>query len=70
MPKAGRSVAGRHPARDIEQAQQLFGHQPRPTAEVERLLAACQAAGSTDARDGRPSFHLVSSWTVDDDPTL
>jgi tetratricopeptide (TPR) repeat protein len=35
---------------DIEQAQRLFGEQPRPTAEVERLLAACQAIGSTDYR--------------------
>ena len=28
----------------------MFGQQPRPTAEVERLLAACQAANSTDYR--------------------
>jgi hypothetical protein len=35
---------------DIEQAQRLFGQRPRPTAEVEPLLAACQAAGSTDYR--------------------
>jgi hypothetical protein len=35
---------------EIEKAQQLFGQQPRPTAEIERLLAACQAAGSTDYR--------------------
>ena len=35
---------------NIEQAQRLFGQQPRPTAEVERLLAACQTAGSTDYR--------------------
>ena len=38
------------PGCDIEQAQRLFGQQPRPTAEVERLLAACQTAGSTDYR--------------------
>ena len=45
------SIAARaQPACDIEQAQHLFGQQPRPTAEVERLLAACQAAGSTDYR--------------------
>jgi tetratricopeptide (TPR) repeat protein len=35
---------------EIEKAQQLFGQQPRPTAEVERLLSACQDAGSTDYR--------------------
>ena len=35
---------------NIEQAQRLFGQQPRPTVEVERLLAACQTAGSTDYR--------------------
>jgi Tfp pilus assembly protein PilF len=35
---------------DVEQAQRLFGQQPRPTAEVQQLLAACQAAGSTDYR--------------------
>ena len=42
--------ASAQPACDIEQAQRLFGQQPRPTAEVERLLAACRAAGSTDYR--------------------
>src|SRR5215510_8310153 len=42
--------AAAQPACDVEQAQRLFGQQPRPTAEVERLLAACQAAGSTDYR--------------------
>jgi Tfp pilus assembly protein PilF len=35
---------------DIDEAQRLFGQQPRPTAEVERLLATCQTAGSTDYR--------------------
>ena len=35
---------------EIEEAQRLFGQQPRPTAKVERLLAACEAAGSTDYR--------------------
>ena len=38
------------PGCDVEQAQRLFGEQPRPTAEVGQLLAACQAAGSTDYR--------------------
>jgi tetratricopeptide (TPR) repeat protein len=38
------------PACDIDQAQRLFGQQPRPTAEVERLLVDCQNAGSTDYR--------------------
>ena len=38
------------PACDIDQAQRLFGEQPRPTAEVERLLVDCQNAGSTDYR--------------------
>lgn len=42
--------AGAQPACDVDQAQQLFGQQPRPIAEVERLLAACEAAGSTDHR--------------------
>jgi Tfp pilus assembly protein PilF len=35
---------------DVEQAQRLFGQQPRPTAEVQQLLAACQAADSADYR--------------------
>jgi tetratricopeptide (TPR) repeat protein len=35
---------------EIDEAQRLFDHQPRQTAGVERLLAACQAAGSTDYR--------------------
>ncbi|HTB38479.1 MAG TPA: tetratricopeptide repeat protein, partial [Reyranella sp.] len=42
--------ASAQPVCDVEQAQQLFGQQPRPTAEVEQRLAACQAAGSTDYR--------------------
>jgi len=42
--------ASAQPGCDIEQAQRLFGQQPRPTAEVERLLTACQAAGATDYR--------------------
>ncbi|HEY2876457.1 MAG TPA: tetratricopeptide repeat protein [Reyranella sp.] len=35
---------------EIEEAQRLFGQQPRPTATVEPLLSACVAAGSTDYR--------------------
>src|SRR5215510_13338898 len=42
--------AAAQPACDVEQAQRLFGQQPRQSAEVERLLSACQAAGSTDYR--------------------
>lgn len=42
--------ASAQPGCDVEQAQRLFGQQPRPTAEVQPLLAACQAAGSTDYR--------------------
>jgi tetratricopeptide (TPR) repeat protein len=38
------------PGCDVDQAQRLFGQQPRPTAEVERLLAVCEAPGSTDYR--------------------
>jgi tetratricopeptide (TPR) repeat protein len=34
----------------IDEAQRLFGQQPRPTATVESLLQACVAAGSTDYR--------------------
>lgn len=44
------SIAGAQQSCEIEKAQQLFGHQPRQTAEVKRLLAACQASGSTDYR--------------------
>ncbi len=42
--------AGAQPVCDVEQAQSLFGQQPRPESEVEPILAACQAAGSTDYR--------------------
>jgi hypothetical protein len=38
------------PACDIDQAQRLFGQQPRPVETVERLLVDCQKAGSTDYR--------------------
>jgi Flp pilus assembly protein TadD len=44
------TVANAQPVCDVEQAQRLFGQQPRPTAEVETLLKACEAAGSTDYR--------------------
>ena len=32
---------------DIDEAQRLFGQQPRPVETVERLLVDCQKAGST-----------------------
>lgn len=35
---------------EIDEAQRLFGQQPRPVATVERLLLACKNAGSTDYR--------------------
>ena len=35
---------------EIDRAQQLFGETPRPTAEIEPLLAACRASGSRDYR--------------------
>lgn len=35
---------------EIEEAQRLFSERPRQTPEIERLLAACQAVGSTDYR--------------------
>ena len=35
---------------DIDEAQRLFGQQPRPVETVERLLVDCQKAGSTDYR--------------------
>jgi Tfp pilus assembly protein PilF len=35
---------------EIEEAQRLFGQQPRPVAAVQRLLSACVRAGSTDYR--------------------
>jgi len=41
---------GAQPACDVDRAQSLFGRQPRPTAEVEPLLLACEKAGSTDYR--------------------
>lgn len=44
------SVAEAQSSCQIEEAQRLFGQQPRPTTEVERLLKACQAGGSADYR--------------------
>lgn len=44
------SIAGAQPGCEIDEAQRLFGEQPQPTAEVERLLEACRASGSTDYR--------------------
>jgi tetratricopeptide (TPR) repeat protein len=44
------SIADAGPGCEIEQAQRLFGQHPRPTAQVERLLAVCQASGSKDYR--------------------
>jgi Flp pilus assembly protein TadD len=34
----------------IEEAQRLFGQEPRPVATIEPMLAACAAAGSKDYR--------------------
>ena len=46
MPSGARA----QPKCEIDEAQRLFGQQPRPTATVESLLAACVAAGSKDYR--------------------
>jgi len=35
---------------EIDEAQRLFGQQPRPNATIEPLLKACVAAGATDYR--------------------
>lgn len=35
---------------EIDEAQRLFGQQPRPVATIEPMLAACRAAGSNDYR--------------------
>lgn len=35
---------------EIDEAQKLFGQQPRPDATIEPLLKACVAAGATDYR--------------------
>ena len=44
------SIAEAQHGCEIEEAQRLFGQNPRPTEKVERLLAACQVSGSTDYR--------------------
>jgi tetratricopeptide (TPR) repeat protein len=44
------SVAWAQQGCEIEEAQRLFGQQPRPAALLEGLLSACVAAGSTDYR--------------------
>ena len=44
------SIAHAQQGCEIEKAQALFGDRPRQAAEVERLLAACRASGSTDYR--------------------
>jgi tetratricopeptide (TPR) repeat protein len=38
------------PVCNVDEAQRLFGQQPRPVAEVEAMLSGCEAAGSTDYR--------------------
>jgi Tfp pilus assembly protein PilF len=38
------------PACQIDEAQRLFGQQPRPVATIAPMLEACAAAGSTDYR--------------------
>jgi tetratricopeptide (TPR) repeat protein len=44
------SAANAQQACEIEEAQRLFGLQPRPVAAVEKLLLACLSAGATDYR--------------------
>jgi tetratricopeptide (TPR) repeat protein len=44
------SAANAQQACEIDEAQRLFGLQPRPVAAVERLLLACLSAGATDYR--------------------
>ncbi len=43
-------IAYSQPSCDIDEAQWLFGQQPRPNATIEPLLKACVAAGATDYR--------------------
>ena len=38
------------PVCNVDEVQRLFGQQPRPVAEVQAMLSACEAAGSTDYR--------------------
>jgi tetratricopeptide (TPR) repeat protein len=44
------SAANAQQACEIEEAQRLFGLQPRPVAAVEKLLLACLSARATDYR--------------------
>ena len=44
------SLVNAQPSCEIEEAQRLFGQQPRPVGAVEQLLSECLAAGSTDYR--------------------
>jgi len=44
------SIAAAQPRCEIDEAQRLFGQQPRPVATIERMLAACLDAGSNDYR--------------------
>jgi tetratricopeptide (TPR) repeat protein len=44
------STANAQQACEIEEAQRLFGQQPRPTATIEALLSACAKSGATDYR--------------------
>jgi tetratricopeptide (TPR) repeat protein len=43
-------TAKAEPVCNVDEAQRLFGQQPRPVAEVRVMLSACEAAGSTDYR--------------------
>lgn len=43
-------TARAEPVCNVEEAQRLFARQPRPVAEVQAMLSACEAAGSTDYR--------------------
>lgn len=38
------------PVCNVDEAQRLFGQQPRPITQVQAMLSACEAAGSTDYR--------------------
>jgi tetratricopeptide (TPR) repeat protein len=44
------SIAAAQQGCEIEEAQRLFGQQPRPVATIDRMLAACLDAGSNDYR--------------------
>jgi tetratricopeptide (TPR) repeat protein len=43
-------TARAEPVCNVDEAQRLFAQQPRPVAEVQAMLSACEAAGSTDYR--------------------